>query len=84
MSNSIHCDCSMPPGGCRYPDCQTFASPTVLQQQGVVNPVLQRLKAHVTPKIDETCDHIWDRIEDPQQCVTCGLSFMRYVHSSCP
>ena len=48
---------------------------------------------HVTPAIDESCDHDWhdeDGIDcnasrrDPDHCVKCGLSFTRYIHCCMP
>lgn len=40
---------------------------------------------HVTPAIDEGCDHEWEGADgNPEQCSKCGLSFTRYVHSCCP
>jgi hypothetical protein len=47
------------------------------------------LVVHLTPKIDETCQHIWtsdptDQIADDSHCAQCGLSFQRYIHSCCP
>lgn len=40
---------------------------------------------HVTPAINERCDHDWEHSSDgePQQCSKCGISFMRYIHSCC-
>jgi hypothetical protein len=40
---------------------------------------------HITPKIDEECDHDWEDGADgnPERCSKCGLSFMRFVHSCC-
>ena len=40
---------------------------------------------HVTPAIDETCDHDWRDGADgnPEQCTKCGISFTRYIHC-CP
>ncbi len=45
--------------------------------------------AHVTPSIDETCEHEWvysndDIAGEPQYCSKCNLSFMRYIHCCCP
>ena len=39
---------------------------------------------HVTPKPNDSCQHDWDRVEDPQQCIKCGISFARYVFTQCP
>jgi len=41
---------------------------------------------HLTPEINEECDHAWEGGADMSQerCSKCGLSFMRYVHSCCP
>lgn len=40
---------------------------------------------HVTPSIDETCNHDWeDGSDGPDSCRKCGLSFTRYIHSCCP
>lgn len=44
---------------------------------------------HITPAIDETCDHDWEyEIDDGQQtptvCKKCGLSFTRYIHCCMP
>lgn len=41
---------------------------------------------HVTPAIDETCDHDWIDGEDgnPERCSKCGLSFMRHIFCCCP
>jgi hypothetical protein len=41
---------------------------------------------HLTPAIDEKCDHDWEDGADgnPERCSKCGLSFMRYVHCCCP
>lgn len=42
---------------------------------------------HVTPAIDETCDHEWGgggRNGPPEACVKCGLSFTRYIHCCLP
>lgn len=40
---------------------------------------------HVTPAIDETCDHEWLPVDDnPEYCSKCGLSFMRYIFCCCP
>ena len=42
--------------------------------------------AHLTPAINEECDHAWEGCADMSQerCSKCGLSFKRYVHSCCP
>lgn len=40
--------------------------------------------AHVSPKIDENCDHDWvenDEDGTPEYCKKCNLSFIRYIHS---
>jgi hypothetical protein len=40
---------------------------------------------HLTPKIDETCDHEWAEGDDgPSHCTKCDLSFTRYIHSCMP
>ena len=41
---------------------------------------------HLTPEINEECDHAWEGGADMSQerCSKCGLSFMRFVHSCCP
>lgn len=45
---------------------------------------------HVTPKIDETCDHDWayedgpGGWEEPTHCVKCGLSWTRYIFCCMP
>ena len=41
---------------------------------------------HVTPAINEGCDHSWIDGEDgnPERCVKCGLSFTRYIFCCCP
>lgn len=41
---------------------------------------------HVSPAIDETCEHVWADGADgnPEQCTTCGLSFIRYIHCCMP
>lgn len=40
---------------------------------------------HVTPAINEECDHDWREGADgnPEQCTKCGLSFTRYIHCCC-
>lgn len=42
--------------------------------------------AHVTPKIDENCDHDWveDEEGNPAWCSKCKLSFTRYIFCCCP
>lgn len=43
------------------------------------------LEVHVTPAIDEECDHKWEGADgNPERCSKCGLSFTRYIHSCCP
>ena len=45
---------------------------------------------HFTPAIDETCDHEWVDEHtragrgNPDHCIKCGLSFMRYIHCCMP
>ena len=41
---------------------------------------------HVTPAIDEDCNHDWAEGEDgnPERCIKCGISFTRYIHCCCP
>ena len=42
---------------------------------------------HVTPAIDENCDHEWPDEDEHGTCgccSKCGLSFMRYINSCCP
>lgn len=44
---------------------------------------------HVSPAIDEKCNHQWPDEADGQtdmngRCTKCGLSFQRYIHSCCP
>jgi len=40
---------------------------------------------HVTPAIDEKCDHDWeDGSDGPDSCRKCGMSFTRYIHCCCP
>lgn len=64
----VYCDCRVHEGQCTYPDCQTFNSAVSV--------------VHLTPKIDETCDHQWPMpTVDSDTCKRCGLSFLRYVHS---
>lgn len=41
------------------------------------------LVVHITPAIDETCDHSWTE-DEYGRCTKCGLSFQRYIHSCCP
>ena len=44
--------------------------------------------AHVTPAINESCEHDWiddgDEGSGPLHCKKCGLSFMRYIHCCMP
>lgn len=35
---------------------------------------------HVTPKINEACNHTWE----DGWCTECGVSFVRYTHSQMP
>lgn len=41
---------------------------------------------HVTPAIDESCEHEWADGEDgnPSHCTKCGLSFTRYIYCCMP
>jgi hypothetical protein len=40
---------------------------------------------HVTPAIDETCQHDWEYDKTgPEYCKKCGLSFTRYIFCCCP
>lgn len=41
---------------------------------------------HVTPMIDETCEHDWVDGEDgnAEYCAKCGLSFTRYIFCCFP
>lgn len=40
---------------------------------------------HVTPAINEDCDHEWLPVDDnPEYCGKCGLSFTRYIFCCCP
>lgn len=41
---------------------------------------------HVTPAVDETCQHEWKGGDegDPEYCMKCGLSFTRYIFSCFP
>ena len=44
---------------------------------------------HVSPKIDETCDHEWhyeevEGQEEPSHCIKCGLSWTRYIFCCAP
>lgn len=51
--------------------------------QGIIRDSAGVVAFHVTPAIDENCVHDWGEGADgnPEQCVKCGLSFIRYVHS---
>jgi len=66
-------------------------SPTCTKSQTTINwgrvEMAEALghAVHVTPAIDEKCDHKWEGADgNPERCGKCGLSFMRYVHSCCP
>lgn len=41
---------------------------------------------HVTPSINESCDHDWveDSDGNPEHCAKCGLSFTRYIFCCFP
>lgn len=59
-------------------------------------PPKQDVTVHVTlsggfllpkdlPEEREKCDHDWDNDGcNPEFCLKCGMSFIRYVHMECP
>ncbi len=53
----------------------------VTMENGEIGTVM-----HVTPAIDETCDHDWIDGADgnPEYCGKCKLSFTRYIFCCCP
>jgi hypothetical protein len=50
----------------------------------------EKIVFHITPAIDESCDHDWayakddDGQENPTHCTKCGLSFTRYIFCCMP
>lgn len=52
-------------------------------------PPEEVVAVHVTPTINEGCDHDWPDDIDGQTdmygcCTKCGMSFQRYIHTECP
>lgn len=100
MSDREHCkDCEhlSPKSRTGYHTCQ-YPVPDWAQPPQIVDPEAPRtcptfsqrmVVVHVSPAIDENCDHVWPDDESGQtdmygSCEKCGLSFQRYIHSCCP
>ena len=66
------CDCAEPEK-CAMPKpplvCRRLAGPPIMY--------------HQMPKVGE-CEHEWDRQNDPQHCVKCGLSFTAHAFMEMP
>lgn len=95
MTNEVKCrDCHhhTPSLTCDFPTPHWVSSTSPVMDSHLdreCNTFSQKMMVHITPAIDEGCQHDWPEDESGQTdmygfCEKCGLSFQRYIHSCFP